>query len=697
MQSFGHWRFDPATGDLDDGAATTRLEPQVAKLLDYFLANQETLVTRTELIDAVWDGRTVSDDAINRCISILRQLLSPDDRNAYIETIVRRGFISHFPPPADAAAVPPLAAADAPPRRAYWRPGLLAGIAALALYALFRQFAGTVEPPPESGRELPPVVAVLPLTASGLEGDSAFIANGMHDDLLTQLAQLQSIRVISRTSVTEYRDRELNIRDIGRELGADAILEGGVQRVGDQIRVNVQLIDARTDQHLWARQYDRELRPANIFDVQAEIARSVAAALHATLTEQDASELQVLPTDNMAAYRAFHRAMEIRNTETIAAPDYIAALEEAVALDPGFVRAWAELAGSLSYANISRQDPASIQRLEQILGQIRERAPDSADYVIAQAYFTYYVLKDYPRAYDLVRQAQDARPGDLRVLELKSWIERRLGDFDGRIETIRLIQTLDPRNPRWAFWLGAMLATSHRYDEARRELDNAPVQTFEIATLRSLLAQQDHRDPGRRLQELQSLEVEFDTAAPRPDLWEAHIAARDFAGADALIETASALTPAEDWLIPGLYDIDLARIVTYWFLAAPDRLNPLLPQARARLEGLLDSADGDQSPNPYLALATITAAEGRADETERLVRAWLREASRDLAELTMRRHYACRVLGMAGAASAAVECIRSGLAVPSLVMPLIEPGLPYYDTIRDDPAFVDLLEDLARP
>ena len=396
--SFGRWRFDAGTGDLFDGTTTTRLEPQVAKLLDYFLHHQDTLISRDELIGAVWENRIVSDDAINRCISILRQALSPDDRNAFIETVVRRGFVCHFPPPpAESAHAAPL-----PRRKGFWILGAMAGGAALILYGAWRTFTDTAPTYPTPERQALPMVAVLPFVSAGLTDDSEFFSNGMHDDLLTQLAQLQFLRVISRTSVLGYRDSNQNIREIGRELGADAILEGGVQRVGDQIRINVQLIDAHSDGHLWAEQYDRELSPANIFDVQAEIARAIASALHARLTEQDATRLSVLPTSNMAAYRAYHQAMGIRNSETIGASAYIAALEEAVALDPEFVRAWAELAGSLSYVNIARQDPDSIQRLEEILAQIRALAPQSAEYLIAQAYYTYYILKDYPRAYELI-------------------------------------------------------------------------------------------------------------------------------------------------------------------------------------------------------------------------------------------------------------------------------------------------------
>ena len=310
------------------------------------------------------------------------------------------------------------------------------------------------------------MVAVLPFISDGLSGDSDFFANGMHDDLLTQLAQLQSVRVISRTSVSEYRDSEMNIREIGRQLGADAILEGGVQQIGDQIRINVQLIDAQTDAHLWAEQYDRELTPTNIFDIQSEIARSIASAMHFTLTPRDAVRLEVIPTENMAAYRAYHEAMEIRETDTIAAPAYVAALERAVALDPDFVRAWAELAGSLSYDNFVQRDPASLARLETILERVRGLAPQSSEYLMAQSYYLYYILKANDRALELLRQAQELRPSDPQLLELQSWIQRRQGDIDGMIETIWQARTLDPRNAYWPTRLAVNLMLAHRYDEA---------------------------------------------------------------------------------------------------------------------------------------------------------------------------------------------------------------------------------------
>ena len=186
----------------------------------------------------------------------------------------------------------------------------LVGVVAAIIY---NAVGNVVEAPSQvqrSVREELPMLAVLPFVSTSLGGDSEFFATGVHDDLLTQLAHLQSIRVISRTSVLEYKDTVRNIREIGRALGADAILEGGVQRAGDRIRINAQLIDARTDEHLWAETYDRELSPANIFDVQSDIARAITAAMRATLTVEDDEQLSFLPTEKISAYEAFTNHLE---------------------------------------------------------------------------------------------------------------------------------------------------------------------------------------------------------------------------------------------------------------------------------------------------------------------------------------------------------------------------------------------------
>lgn len=700
VHAFGHWRFDPDTGDLFDGTSTVRLEPRVAKLLEYFLANQDTLISRDELMTAVWDDRIVSDHAVNRCISILRQILSPDDKSACIETVVRRGFISHFPPPAESTAVQDTRPDVRQPNHfKQWILGVLAVVLALVLFSSFRIGGGSATPAAGAEGVETPMVAVLPFVSDGLAGDSAFFANGVHDDLLTQLAQLQPLRVISRTSVAEYRDSEMNIREIGRQLGADAILEGGVQQIGEQIRINVQLIDTETDAHLWAQQYDRELTPANIFDIQSEIARSIASAMHFTLTPQDAVRLEVIPTENMAAYRAYHEAMELRQSETMAAPAYIAALERAVKLDPGFVRAWAELAGSLSYINMQRRDKESIQRLEGILERVQTLAPQSSEALIAQSYYVYYILKDHDRAFELVRQAQELRPSDPEVLELQSWIQRRQGDIGGMIETLRQARTLDPRKAYWTSRLLTYLMLTHRYDEAAEEFENASLDNFRLAYLERVLRVREHGQPGRLLDDLIMLQTEYGVELDPFELWEAHIAARDFDGAAALLNRFSTAELGSDaWTSFDVPDTDLAGVVTEYFRDANPGPIPVEKSAvvkrtleRVRAHGLIDF-----EPNVHLAKAYISAAQGDIPETERLVRTWFRGAVRDLAQRLNLRHQACRALGMAAAASAAVECLRSAFEEPSWAHPFIEPFLPYYDAIRNDSRYIALLAELPR-
>jgi len=725
---FGLWRFDPGTGDLCDGTTTIRLAPQVARLLDYFLTHQRTLISRDELMAAVWDNRVVSDHAVNRCISILRNQLTPDDRNAFIETVVRRGFISHFPPAADdptdrradeevehgpertgdrpagttvddeagdREGERPIAAGQTRRGRRWLRLGL-AGGAAVVVFGLFRMFGDAADSEPGREDAGAPMVAVLPFVSTRLAGESDFFARGVHDDLLTRLAQLQSMRVISRTSVSEYRDSQRNIREIGRELGADAILEGGVQRIGDQIRINVQLIDARTDVHLWAQQYDRELSAANIFDIQAEIARSIASALRSALTRQDATQLDVLPTGNMAAYRAYHEAMELRDTGNISAPAYVAALERAVALDPEFVRARAELAGSLSYSNISKRDPESIRRLESQLESIRALAPESSEYLIAQSYYTYYILKDHDRAFELITQAQDLRPSDPQVLELQSWIQRRQGDIDGVIESIRKARKLDPRNPYWTRRLMLNLMVAHRYDEALSEFEQAPFESFRLSVLLSTLRVREHGDPGRLLDDFVALQREYGVEVDHYELWEAYIAARDYDGAIALLEAIERAESTDElWSEPQVPDIGLARIITEHLLNPRAQGAAEILESRRQLEAEGRGAAWDFKTNANLVAAYATAAGGDQAETRRLVRVWFREATADLAERVRRRHHACRALGMAAAVYAAVECLRSAFAEPSQAIPFIEPLLPYYDALRGDPRFVEFITELT--
>ncbi len=160
----------------------------------------------------------------------------------------------------------------------------------------------TTEPSSQSSRRS---IAVLPFANRSNAADDVFFVDGIHDDILTQLAKISALKVISRTSVAQYRDTEKTMRVIGGELDVATIMEGSVQRAGNRVRINVQLIDADTDEHLWAEVYDRELTVANIFEIQTEMATAIAGALRANLTSDEQQRLAVRPTENLEAYEAY--------------------------------------------------------------------------------------------------------------------------------------------------------------------------------------------------------------------------------------------------------------------------------------------------------------------------------------------------------------------------------------------------------
>ena len=191
-------------------------------------------------------------------------------------------------------------------------------------------------------------IAVLPFTSRSTDPENQLFADGIHDDLLPRLANIGALRVISRTSMMEYRDTTKNLRQVGEELGVGTVLEGAVQRVGDNVRITAQLIDASTDEHLWANSYDRQLSMANLFAIQSEISAEITRALQTTLTDEEQTRLAVIPTDSLAAYNLYTQGRDNlykRRLETLL--EARAQFEAAIELDPNYAEAYAGLAESV--------------------------------------------------------------------------------------------------------------------------------------------------------------------------------------------------------------------------------------------------------------------------------------------------------------------------------------------------------------
>jgi TolB-like protein/Tfp pilus assembly protein PilF len=235
----------------------------------------------------------------------------------------------------------------------------------------------------ESVAEPPPIaepavnrmsIAVLPFDNRSNRQEDEFFTEGIHDDLLTTIANIGSMKVISRTSVVQYKDTEKTIPEIAKELGVANILEGGIQRSGDQVRINVQLIDAQTDEHLWAQTFDRELTAENLFAIQSEISKAIANALQATLSPEELRRIDTSPTDNLMAYNAYLKGKQLMATrETAKLRQAVEEFNDAVKLDPGFALAWVGVADSnqllAMYAESSMDEsfPTREQAIERAL------------------------------------------------------------------------------------------------------------------------------------------------------------------------------------------------------------------------------------------------------------------------------------------------------------------------------------------
>ncbi|MDT8340839.1 MAG: tetratricopeptide repeat protein [Longimicrobiales bacterium] len=332
-------------------------------------------------------------------------------------------------------------------------------------------------------------VAVLPFAARGVGAEDGF-AEGMHDDVLTQLSRIDGLRVTSRTSVQQYRETTKTVRVIARELAVGVVLEGGVQRTADRVRVNMQLIDGATDEHLWAETYDRPLTAENVFAIQSEIARAVAVALRTTLSEADEAGLAEVPTTNLAALDLYNRGRRLFwETDNEARSRAIPVLEQAVALDPGFQRAWAFLVLARSW-QIRTGASGDTLPAREALDRARALGPESVEAALAEGNYRYYARGDYAGALEVLRQAAAEQSGDPDLLFTVANVLRRLGRWDEATALFREVTTVDPADARAIYELASQHRQAGRVAEAEAEYERyALLRPDEyIANLRAELA-----------------------------------------------------------------------------------------------------------------------------------------------------------------------------------------------------------------
>jgi TolB-like protein/class 3 adenylate cyclase len=322
----------------------------------------------------------------------------------------------------------------------------MATVSCIGVWLFFHRSASQIAALPISDKS----IAVLPLENLSDEKENAYFADGIQDELLSNLAKIKDLKVISRTSVMQYKSGiTRNLKEIAQQLGVSNVVEGTVRRSGDHVRVSVQLIDAQTDRHIWVQNYDRTL--ADSLALQGDLATEIAAAVGATLSPQEKVWVTSKPTNNTAAYDAYLRGRAFTAGspyDKATVENAIQSYQEAVKLDPSFALAWAYLSCAQSgsfWVGVPDSSPARLAAAKDSLDRALALNPNLPETHLALGYYRYYGQRDYTGALAEFQQAEQDLPNNVDVITAVALIQRRLGHWDEAIGAFRRIVELDPR------------------------------------------------------------------------------------------------------------------------------------------------------------------------------------------------------------------------------------------------------------
>jgi TolB-like protein/cytochrome c-type biogenesis protein CcmH/NrfG len=375
--------------------------------------------------------------------------------------------------PAKLRDIPPPPATRAKPNRIGWLMAALLGLAVIAGTSAW--FLSRI--PKRNAVNVPDKsIAVLPLENLTAEKENAYFADGIQDELLSDLAKVKELKVISRTSVMQYKAGiTRNLKEIAQQLGVTNVVEGSVRREGNHIRVSVQLIDALADRHIWAQTYDRTL--ADSLALQGELATEIAAGVGATLSPQERARVEATPTKNTAAYDAYLRGRALAaglTTDFSNVESAARSFQEAVNLDSSFALAWAYLSSAQSRVYWSGNDhtAARLAAAKDAADRAIALEPGLPETHLALGYYRYYGLRDFSGALAEFQLAEKTLPNDVEVLRAIGLIQRRFGHWDEAIAALRRVVELDPRNIESAGELAATYMAKRRFPDALAVADH---------------------------------------------------------------------------------------------------------------------------------------------------------------------------------------------------------------------------------
>jgi TolB-like protein/tRNA A-37 threonylcarbamoyl transferase component Bud32/Flp pilus assembly protein TadD len=545
-------------------------------------------------------------------------------------------------------------------------------------------------------------VAVLPFENLSADADNAYFADGIQEEILTRLASIADLKVISRTSTQHYQSKPRNLREIARQLGVANIVEGSVQKAADQVRVNVQLINAQSDSHLWAESYDRKL--TDILGVETEIAKGIAESLQAKLTRREEQALALKPTNNPEAYDAFLRgvAFEVRSGP-FASNDLLRKacgfLEQAVQIDPDFALAWATLSrlnARLYFYGQETTPAARRDAAKRALENAQKLAPDSPETLGALGAYQYFVLRDYGLAKTTFGRVSKMLPGNSGVLGPLGIVARREGHWDESIAYLEQALALDPRNvdllndvATTYTMLGRFPAALKLYD---RVLDITPNDPDVVAAKAYIYQGQGS------LQESTKLLTDVNAKTPSAEAFNAKISQlryeRNYGEAIRLLQARLAQFHFES-------DFDKAEyqgLLAYYQRLAGDTAGAKLTAEPARNTFERLRKDQPDNPNPVQVLSQVYAVLGRKDAALEAAEPaiMLRPRAKDAMDGPFYEKNLAIVQTIVGENSRAVATLTQLLQTPYGLVPLTPARLrldPLWDPLRSDLRFQKLCEE----
>jgi len=552
--------------------------------------------------------------------------------------------------------------------------------------------------PRASARKLDKSIAVLPFENLSDDKKTAFFADGMQDDILTNLSKIGDLKVISRTSVMGYRGKTANVREIGKQLGVSNILEGSVRRSGNKVRVNVQLIDANSDEHIWASDYDRDV--TDVFAIQTDLAQKITDALQAKLSPAEKSRMERKPTENGEAYLAFVQAHNLQDAmedlEKLKQSEQL--YERAIQLDPMFALAIARYSQLESWiVHIFERTPERREKARSLAQRALQLQPDLPEAHLAMGFSLYYGDNDFEAALKEFEIAQRDLPNEAEGYFALGAIQRRLGKWPESTANLEKAASLNPKDS----WVFQNLAFNYQmlrnFDAANKTIDRGlkvnpgALGLWEIKSKLAIAEKGDLSVAERAFQEVKSMpmtnEEKLRIAGGRADVFLLERKYQEgLREAESLSDAVLAGIPAA--LCAKYYLVGFARKALHDEAGA----RTALLKAKELLEAQLKQSP--DSPDLRIQLAKVLAYLGEKD-------AALNEAQRATEILPESKDAfggpditagVAEVCGIVGEKGLAIEVLDGLLGRPSpLTVPLLKLS-PAWDPLRSDPRFQALID-----